>query len=82
MKERDVDGRLGQDVVGGSGVRRVPVPSGVVEDGLGHAPEEEADADAAGEEHHEPGDVVEFWLVCVFAQLDAGVLAEVQHHHE
>jgi hypothetical protein len=55
MKQGDVDGHLRQSVVRKGGIGRVAIPSDVVVHGLGHAAEEEADADAAGKQHHEPG---------------------------
>ena len=53
---------LGQLVVRHRGVRREPVGADVVEDGLGHAIEEDPCANAAGEQHAEPGSIIVFRL--------------------
>ena len=53
---------LCQLVVRHRGVRREPVGADVVEDGLGHAIEEDPCANAAGEQHAEPGSIIVFRL--------------------
>ena len=51
-------------------------------DRFGNAVEEKADADAAREEHEEPGDVVVLGLVIILAQFDVGILGEVEPDKE
>jgi hypothetical protein len=78
MVHGKVHGDLREGVVGQGGVGRVPVPAGVVVDGLGHAEEEEPHADAAREQHHEPRRVVVLRLVRVLPQLDIGILTAIE----
>jgi len=54
----------------------------VVRRGLGHAEEVDAHADAAREEHGEPGDVVELGLLVGAAQLEGAVLGEADVEEE
>ena len=58
MKECQIHRDLSEGVVRECGIGGISVSSGVVEDGFGHTVEEETDADATREEHHEPGDPV------------------------
>ncbi len=49
---------------------------------LGHAEEEQGDADARGEQHAGPGQVAEFRLVVVGTELDLPVAGKRGDHHE
>ena len=60
--EGEEHGLLGQLVVRHRGVRCEPVGADVVEDGLGHAVEEDPCANAAGKQHAEPSGIVVFGL--------------------
>ena len=73
---------LGLDVVGDRIIGRVSVRSHVMYYRFGHSIEEQSNADAAGVVHDEPGDVIELWLVIVFAQLDTRILGKVEPNEE
>ena len=51
-----------------------------MEDGLGHAVEEEAGADPTGEQHGKPGGVVVFWLTTLPPQRQAAVLQDIKKY--
>ena len=50
--------------------------------GFRHAIEEQSYADAAREEHEEPGDIVVLGDVAIFAQFDLRILGEIEPNEE
>ena len=82
MEEDEVEGDLRQGVVRQGGVRAVPVPPRVVEDGLADAEEEQADAQAARKQHDEPRHLVVLRSVLRTPELDVAEPVSFLHSSE
>ena len=82
MEQCQIDCDLRQRVIRYCRISCISVAASVVKNWFSNSIEEEANSNTTSKQHHEPGDVIEFRLVSIFAKLDVGILAEVQHHHE
>ena len=82
MEQCQIDCDLRQRVIRYCRISCISVAASVVKNWFSNSIKEQANTNAASKQHHEPGDVVIFRFVTVFAELDVGILAEVQHHHE